>query len=95
MLYKYVDRTIFLEDKEILLNMYPDDEDKPYIQNKKTKEKTFITMHDISNFTWEKGKKKWHLKIHRDDPTERDIKRFNKTETVPGCTCSITSEIID
>ena len=40
MLYKYVDRTIFLEDKEILLNMYPDDEDKPYIQNKKTKEKT-------------------------------------------------------
>lgn len=95
MKYNYADRTIFLEDKKILLNMFPDDEDRPYIQNKKTKEKTFITMQDISNFTWIKGKKKWHLIIHRDDPKEVDINRVYKIEKVPGCTCSITSEIID
>lgn len=95
MKYLYADRTIFLEDKELLLDMFPDNDDGPYLQNKKTKEKTFITMEDISNFHWIKGKKKWHLKLYR---TERqyniEINKGFKKEIVDGCLCSITSEII-
>lgn len=92
MKYEYVDRTIFFHDKKLELNWT--DEEKPFIQDKKTKEKTYINMDDISHFWWVKGKRRWVLKLYRDMKKKKEINRGWKTEIVEGCLCSLSSEVI-
>ena len=92
MKYIYADRTIFYEDKKFLLDWC--EEERPFIQDKETKEKTYINMLDISHFWWMKGKRKWNLKLYRSERKTKEINRGYKIEEVEGCLCSLTSEII-
>jgi len=92
MKYVYADRTLFLKEKKYLLDWC--EEERPFIQDKTTKEKTYINMIDISNFWWIKGKKKWRLKLYRNEKTEIEINRVYKKEIVEGCLCSLSSEIV-
>lgn len=92
MKYSYADRTIFFKEKKYLLDWC--EEERPFIQDKLTKKKTYINMVSISHFWWITGKKKWVLKIYRDKPIQVEINRVYKTEIVDGCLCSLSSETI-
>lgn len=92
MKYLYADRTIFYHDKKLLLDWT--EEERPFIKDKKTKEKTYVNMESISHFWWIKGRRKWVLKLYRDMERTIEINRVHRKDKVTGCLCSLSSEII-
>lgn len=65
----------------------------PFI--KKNKQKIYINKIDFSHFWWVEGRKKWTLKIYRQEKV-KNVKVWDRFRNIitDGCYCSISSEII-
>lgn len=70
-------------------------EQKPFIKNITRKEKIYIEKLSLSHFTWVHNRRKWTLKIYREQKAGK-VKVWDRFRNiiVDGCLCSLSSESI-
>ena len=90
---KYKNGIIEYGDQKLKLNFA---EEHPFLENVRTKKKTYVHMLDMSHFWWDKNGIHWTLRIDRKSVVKSPSVDYMGKETIDyECDCYISSEKID